>query len=49
MYVTFAAGGWEHDEEEGYPEGGIAPEQSGVMFRKILNAHYECWKRSVFS
>ena len=34
--------GWEYDEEEGYPEGGIAPgqEQSGRMFQKILNAHY---------
>ena len=32
--------GWEYDEEEGYPEGGIALEQSGRMFRKILNAHY---------
>ena len=29
--------GWEYDEEQGYPEGGIALEQSGKMYRKILN------------
>ena len=29
--------GWEYDEEQGYPEGGIAPGTSGKMYRKILN------------
>ena len=32
--------GWEYDEEEGYPEGGIAPGTKWRMFQKILNAHY---------
>ena len=32
--------GWEYDEEKGYPEGGIAQEQNGKMFQKILNVHY---------
>ena len=33
--------GWEYDEEEGYPEGGIAPGTKwGGCSRKILNAHY---------
>ena len=27
--------GWEYDEEEGYPEGGIAPGTNGKMFQKI--------------
>ena len=32
--------GWEYDEEEGYPEGGIAPGTKWEDVRKILNAHY---------
>lgn len=32
--------GWEYDEEEGYPEGGIAPGTKWRTFQKILNAHY---------
>ena len=29
--------GWEYDEEQGYPEGGIAPGTKWKMYRKILN------------
>ena len=32
--------GWEYDEEEGQPEGGIAPGTKWETFQKILNAHY---------
>ena len=31
--------GWEYDEEEGYLKVVLHQEQSGRMFRKILNAH----------
>lgn len=37
--------GWEYDEEEGYPEGGIAPGTKGKMFRMILNVHYALLER----
>ena len=31
--------GWEYDEEQGYPEGGIEPGTNGKIFLKISNAH----------
>ena len=37
MYVMLQD---EYDEEEGYPEGGIAPGTKWRTFQKILNAHY---------
>ena len=47
MYVTFC--GWEYDEEEGYPEGGIAP---GTKWEDVPEDFEcplcKCWKRSVF-
>ena len=32
--------GWEYDEEEGYPEGGIAPGTKWEDVPEDLNAHY---------
>ena len=32
--------GWEYNEAEGYPEGGIAPEPSGKIFLKISTAPF---------
>ncbi len=29
--------GWEYDEEQGYPEGGMHLARNGRMFRKTLN------------
>ncbi len=38
MYVDVC--GWEYDEEEGYPEGGIAPGTKWEDVPEDLNAHY---------
>ena len=41
--------GWEYDEEEGYPEGGIAPGTKWEDVPKILNAHYVMLEKISFS
>ena len=40
--------GWEYDEEAGYPDGGIAPEQNGKIFPMILSAPSAAWARISF-
>ena len=40
--------GWEYDEENGYPEGGIAPGTNGKIFRMILNAPYVLLAKTSF-
>ena len=38
--------GWEYDESEGYPEGGIAPAPAGRTSPRILSAPCAWWART---